>query len=217
MFHRHKGPIKFRTFLFAVFVTWFIGSDVFACRCGYVAPDKELKQATVVFSGRVVGFPPPSLREKFKARLSRYEIPFVRPASLWALGRPTAIEVTRIWKGAPVSQRVIKDINGLSSCGTPMEIGTEYLIYATDHNSELINRLCSRTTALASAGEDLAYLGLGAEPPKKSRLSSLPVIFAVFGVLLALSLAGYLIVISREGQLKKENVAEGDDGTTITR
>lgn len=212
MFLRSKNKsFGLKLFGLAALMAGFLNSNAYACRCGRASPEAEFNKSKAVFAGKVVAIRQSSFWDRMKQR-----IPFLRSNLFEDFAERKTIEVSRIWKGEPASHIEIKDAGWFGFCGVPMELGVEYLVYATGNGSTLINRICSRTTELAGASEDLAYLGLGIEPPKKSRLSSLLVIFAVFAVLLALSLTGYLLVVKREGQLKKENIAESNDDTTIT-
>ena len=55
---------------------------------------------------------------------------------------------------------------GSTDCEYPFKIGETYLVYANGKENELRTSLCSRTSPLTLAEEDLRILGEGKEPIK---------------------------------------------------
>lgn len=83
------------------------------------------------------------------------------------------IQVSTVWKGAVGRETVVFTSSNSASCGYSFEVGKDYLVYAAKTGGEtpraypdnaLSTGLCSRTSPLASAGDDLAALGTGAMP-----------------------------------------------------
>lgn len=123
-----------------------------ACSCMELPPVSEAKeQADAVFSGEVT-----SIQDK-------------------GVRREVTIDIQEAWKG--VERNPIKIFTGFNSgdCGLPIEIGESYLFYATDFgegedNVFLTSTICSRTTKMAAAMQDIKELGAG----KKKLIQSEP-------------------------------------------
>lgn len=74
-------------------------------------------------------------------------------------------EVDRVWKGGVGPRAEISTALHSASCGRSYQIGTKYVVYATQsQNGGWQDNLCSRTRPSASAAEDLEVLGPGADP-----------------------------------------------------
>jgi hypothetical protein len=119
---------------------------VFACSCIQPpAPDEALANSTAVFAGQVTEVAAPGDR-----------------------GGPDPVVVTfavsRGWKGADKPTIVVNTSGSSASCGFEFVQGQEYLVYATENEGHLQTGLCSRTSLLASAANDLAVLGDGTVP-----------------------------------------------------
>jgi hypothetical protein len=104
----------------------------FACVClPMKSPYEELFRSTAVFAGKVT--------------------------NIEDSGRIVTFDVDRVWKGIsnePVTVAI--DLH----CGSALEMGEEYLIYAdSDHDGSLIANGCGRTMLLDSADAELAALG----------------------------------------------------------
>jgi hypothetical protein len=72
--------------------------------------------------------------------------------------------VARNWKGSDQSTIVVNTPASSASCGVDFVQGLEYLVYASENEGILQTNLCSRTTQLGAASEDLAVLGAGSAP-----------------------------------------------------
>jgi hypothetical protein len=114
-----------------------------AARCSCVPPGpprEALAQAEAVFAGRVV-----SVGEQ---RGGDPDQPYLE----------VRIVPDRRWKGAAADTVTVRTPPNSAVCGVAFETGREYLVYA-EGGGGLRVFLCSRTAALADAGEDLAALG----------------------------------------------------------
>ncbi len=113
---------------------------VFACSCA--RPDKprvELERAAAVFAGEVTGI-------ETEGRDLKVEI-----------------KVEKVWKGAVTRTITVQTARSSAACGYSFAAGKKYLIYA--HGKESLSvSLCSRTSPLESAAEDLKELGEGKQP-----------------------------------------------------
>jgi hypothetical protein len=120
-----------------------------ACSCPEPdSPQVAREQSAAVFAGRVVR---------------------IRPVGLLDVGPDrrvvATVEVQQVWKG-PVQQRVaVVTERDEALCGYPFARGQEVLVYAQEHADQLRTGLCTRTTLLRLADEDLAVLGQGTTPP----------------------------------------------------
>lgn len=115
-----------------------------AARCSCVPPGpprEALAQAEAVFSGRVV-----SVGEEQSG--GNPDQPYLE----------VRIVPQRRWKGAAADTVTVLTPPNSAVCGFAFETGREYLVYA-EGGDGLRVFLCSRTAALADAGEDLAALG----------------------------------------------------------
>jgi len=120
-------------------------TPVFSCSCVVPPPPKTaLRQATAVFSGKVL-----SVKLKNDQQLVKFE-------------------VDRIWKG--VSDNTVLITTGLGSgdCGYNFSKGEKYLVYAYGEKggNSFSTSICTRTTTLANAQKDLAELGDGRPAPR---------------------------------------------------
>ena len=111
-------------------------------------PSEELKGADAVFLGRAVSF---SYVEKVYGEETYIESVI------------TKFKVTTVWKG-PMSDTIY--INSGGSYGIGFAEDEEYIVYAyhSPRRDGLSTGLCSRTTPLSWAMEDLAGLGEGTRP-----------------------------------------------------
>lgn len=168
----------------------FGAAPVFACMCPYAAgPVADqvrgtLQTSSAVFTGKVIGF------EYQKGILYRWE-GFTPPLPDDSQDRETKLirfEVDRWWK-MPLSNEILiitdqtrlanppeilppgnivllpKSETVFSCAGTFMK-GESYLVYSTGTANQLQYRICSRTTSLNKAADDLTVLGKGNKPRK---------------------------------------------------
>jgi len=104
-----------------------------------------MERADVVFSGKVETIEPapmPGDDPKWPARLK------------------VTLRLRAVWKGVPEGERVtVFTASQSAACGFEFQSGKKYLVYAYDSDGELTATLCSRTTLLKRAEEDLQGLG----------------------------------------------------------
>ena len=145
-------------FLLLILTTLIIAispSPAHACSCVYPSPSSQesLEASDAVFLGKVTN----------SEVIPRGEEEFRGDDDVMV-----TFDVSKVWKG-PASQTlvVVTALEGsLCGLGRTFMIGEEYLIYAFEEGSELWAGLCSRTTHISNAQEDLAELNqLGGRPP----------------------------------------------------
>ncbi|UFJ39722.1 hypothetical protein LOK74_16905 [Brevibacillus humidisoli] len=74
------------------------------------------------------------------------------------------LKADRSWKGEIPSQVIVHTALHEASCGFGFEEGKEYLVYATNEKGQQWETsLCSRTSEITNAEEDLSFLGTGTE------------------------------------------------------
>lgn len=114
----------------------------YACSCMQPGPPAEASAGAVaVFAGTVNSISP------------------ANPATGAVL---VTFDVQQTWKGPEGPQLTIVTSDNSASCGYAFAQGEEYLVYGYAQEGQISTGLCSRTAPLASAGEDLAFLGAGA-------------------------------------------------------
>ena len=127
-------------------------STGFACSCERPeSPARELKRATAVFTGRVIRINRDrQTRNKFGYDEGPVEV---------------VLRVKQAWKGVKTrSVTLIIPYATPGMCGYPFELGSSYIVYARANDQDsLSTSLCSRTSRLKDAREDLDELGAGRE------------------------------------------------------
>lgn len=120
----------------------------FACSCMVPPPPLEaFNEATAVFAGRVTERPTP-------------------PNNVGSSADPLPItfEVSQVWKGPQSQTLIVQTARESASCGYNFEVDQEYIVYSYADGGQLSTNLCSRTSLLANAQEDLEALGEGTVP-----------------------------------------------------
>ncbi len=147
------------TFLVTIALTLFIlPSSSFACSCVPPdSPEKELERSAAVFSGKVIDIQDRNINFP---TFSSADPLFVR------------FEVDLIWKGVTQSQVIASTMRDSASCGFEFIENNEYLVYATEVDGELQVTMCSRTSLLSSAQDDIKVLGTGEGPTEKVELTT---------------------------------------------
>lgn len=130
-------------------------STSFACSCA--VPESvqvELEKSSAVFSGKVLGILD---KKKFN--------------SIQSSGDEVVVlfEVEEAWKGIHQTQVIVYTSRDSASCGFEFT-SNEYLVYANESDGELRVSLCSRTTLLSLAQEDLNELGIGEKPTEEVKI-----------------------------------------------
>lgn len=122
-----------------------------ACSCAPQPPPVQaLEQASEVFRGTVL-----AIEDSAASGSSFY--------------RGIDFQVSEVWKGEGLGLLRTHTPNNSAACGRGFQVGIEYLVY-TDADGTVT--LCSRTTPVASAQQDLAALGAGS-PPAPAELGAL--------------------------------------------
>ncbi len=154
-------------------------TKVFACGCGSSGAVRsfsdevknEVKQSTMVFAGKVVGF---EYRKGIPNQHMESRIKDSGKHIDWET-LVVKIQVERWWKGEAALEIFLvtdetKNSDGTvtnSSCNYKFKEGESYLVYAYGKESELRTNVCRGTGALAEAKEVLEILGEGKEPVEK--------------------------------------------------
>ena len=126
--------------LAVVFAGLLFPAAALSCSCEFPGtPLEELAFRDAVFIGRVVEIVKPSAD-------GDYEWIWFKRSAVWKgpLGEDIAIRTGRT--DEPM-------------CGFPFEVGGEYLVYALLEDGALETSICSRTSSLAAATDDVALLG----------------------------------------------------------
>jgi hypothetical protein len=112
-----------------------------ACHCYFNSPEIEFMVSDAVFIGTILLIQPSS-----------------DPDILDIL-----VQVTGFWKGVGISYVHLYTNESDGACGYNFDLATEYLIYARTYSQEccegLVTDLCTRTTTLSGATQDLEFLG----------------------------------------------------------
>lgn len=117
-----------------------------ACTCAPPpSPAQALSQSDAVFSGRVI---------KIKRVKSKDAL-----ADLW--GVEVVFAVNTSWKGGRQKTVSVFTASQSAACGYNFSTGMTYLVYADASQGKLATSLCSRTSRLKDAREDLKELGTG--------------------------------------------------------
>lgn len=163
-----------RLFLVGSVGLWFalVAPVALACTCVPLPqPEQAFSEATLVFSGTVVGFSDADSTDFMM---------FVN------------FEVRRVWKGPANGHQEVQTagyegVPNTAACGYPFQVGETYLVYAHAYgpDGEIEASTCTRTRLVADASEDLAFLGEGTtvstespELPLVSALGNYPNPFA---------------------------------------
>ncbi|MGB5372929.1 MAG: hypothetical protein WBN15_04030 [Polyangiales bacterium] len=131
-------------------------SEARACSCMKVTPSEGLSASYAVFTGEVTEIEPNTA-----TRFGGIEI---------------TLRVTRVWKGDIGEQVEVRTAGNSAACGYSFVKGETYLVYVDRDEAEPMRvSLCSRTSLVASAQEDLDFLGKpslefeDASAPQKSK------------------------------------------------
>ena len=116
------------------------------CECVANVPScQDLGASSMIFVGKVLAI---------KQQISTYHPREQRLTKL------VSFDVSEVFRGADAhSVNVVTGI-GDGDCGFPFKVGDEYLVYTYADRAETVQStgICTRTAAVNSAGEDLAFL-----------------------------------------------------------
>ena len=132
----------------------FFTSTQQALACSCVPPDpplNELARSAAVFSGKVI-------------QVREFHDPNTTTISSTD---PTTVEfeVDTVWKGTSYETVYLTTARSGGSCGFTFVEGEEYIVYSHDGSNV---SLCSRTSILSQAHDDLEELGEGRAPESDS-------------------------------------------------
>jgi LPXTG-motif cell wall-anchored protein len=201
MSHNRKSTLIRLTSILLLFFTMFaIPQPASACSCVMPgSPAMEFSQHPAVFSGKVI-----DITDKFNPVISFIERiamalgfdPFIFYTDrFW--GNTVTFSVIDSWKLVDTTSVQVSTGNGGGDCGYGFSVGGDYLVYAYDDPNEpgihLGTGICSRTSELATAAEDLAFLQSMPTIPLTQSLPSagqigMPIILVIFLLLSALIL-----------------------------
>ncbi len=115
-------------------------SEARACSCMRLTPSEGLSSSYAVFTGEVTKIEP-NTATKFG-------------------GVEITLQVKKVWKGDIGEQVQVRTAGSSAACGYSFVKGETYLLYADrDEADPMRVSLCSRTALVASAQEDLDFLG----------------------------------------------------------
>ncbi len=142
-------------FVWSLFFTA-LPSTGHACSCVQPpAVQQALADADAVFVGKVTNIKEP------------------KPDALGTISSadPVAVtfQVSQIWKGITDKQVTITTALDSAGCGFEFAADKEYIVYAYQNDAKVLETtICTRTSELTAAGEDLAALGKGQAPTQEA-------------------------------------------------
>jgi len=125
----------------------------YACSCDMPGnAQEELDRSSAVFSGEVIGI------------LDKNKNGYIQSSA-----DPIAVlfEVEETWKGVTQSQVIVYTAKDSTSCGYQFALNTKYLVYAYESDGSLNTSICSKTTPLTLAVDDMDELGEGELPTEQ--------------------------------------------------
>jgi hypothetical protein len=189
----------------AVILTMFSHpSPVMACSCVADVPiPTEFSQSDAVFIGssvRIVDNYVPILSTLDSLLYKSGSSPYFFDKGWKSSGFTIFFKVTTSWKGVEKSLISVSTGRGGGDCGYPFQADQEYLVYANhaygNPNKYLVTSICSRTTEIPNASEDLNYLQ--SRPTKTLKFSS-PFLWTVKDLEIAASFLIFgIILVSRQ-------------------
>jgi hypothetical protein len=151
--------------LMLLFMMFAMPRPASACSCVMPgSPSMEFSQSDAVFSGRVTGIvnklnPAVALLQRIGIALGFDPFIFYTDR-FW--GNAVMFEVTNSWKLVDTTSIQVSTGSGGGDCGYGFSVGNDYLVYAYDDPGEpgidLGTGICSRTTDLPGAAEDMSFL-----------------------------------------------------------
>ncbi|EGQ27937.1 hypothetical protein HMPREF9372_0045 [Sporosarcina newyorkensis 2681] len=129
------------------FVFNYLPNTSYACSC--VEPGtvkEEMTQSSAVFSGKVIEIADKNQNNSMQSSADPIAVVF---------------EVEESWKGINQTQVVVYTERSSASCGFEFSLHNEYLFYAHENTGNLNASICSRTTLLSAADQDMQDLGKG--------------------------------------------------------
>jgi hypothetical protein len=142
--------------------------DAFACLCGGTTVQKSFREATAIFTGRLLRS---EYRKGIKSEFEEMNTEFTGKKLDYEV-LVYVFEADKWWKGAGTREVVLisdetrrSDGTGsVSDCGLAFEKGVDYLIYAYGEGDEFGTGACALTKRVARAAKDFSILGKLARP-----------------------------------------------------
>jgi hypothetical protein len=183
------------SFRVSFFRLWFVAASLglllarpapaWACSCIMPgSPADAFNQADAVFVGTVTGVrnaAPPDWLFPILQRVPGYEFPMDNTR--------VSFQVMNAWKGLTENSVVVRTGQGDADCGFTFAPGGQYLVYTFEHEGEQFTNICSRTSDVAYATEDLNYLNTQTPLALSPSAGASPWPVAAGAGLLALALA----------------------------
>jgi hypothetical protein len=146
--------VRFAIAIFLVSITFSHAMPAQACSCsGSELPSSAFTNADAVFQGRVIGTNTvsgmPLFHEVAQFARQLYTIATEQNSI-------TTFLVSKSWKGISTTETVIYIEPGM--CGSRFELGVEYLVYGYGAQNNLTTGICTRTSRVEHADEELKYL-----------------------------------------------------------
>jgi len=170
-----------------------IPKQAVACSCAMKnSPDEELKRSFAVFQGKVL-----------KKETKRY--------SLFTSSSADPVYVTftvhKVWKGIDTKTITIQTAVSGASCGYDFHQNQEYIVYAIKSNGKLEVNLCSRTSELSQANDDIQYLGtqIKVERELKKGIENKPMLFIQVWISIGVLFVFILLIVFMIVKGRKKN------------
>lgn len=159
----------------------------YACSC--VEPGsvkEELGRSSAVFSGKVIEIVDENENNLVQSSADPIAVVF---------------EVEESWKGIHQTEVIVYTERSSASCGYEFSLNNEYLVYARENDGKFKVSICSRTTTLVAADQDIEELGKGEKPSEQVSIDLTSENYNnqiyIYLLIVALLLGGVYITIAR--------------------
>ena len=165
-----------------------------ACSCAVTGlPDQEFKKFNAVFTGRVV-----RIVDEYMPVFSAFDSilrALGQPPYFWTksgrfVGYRVSFRVNQSWKGITERTVAVDTGYGMGDCGYSFTVNNDYLVYASFPYGMPANywvtSICSRSTEISAAAQDLKYLNTVPNLSLQSSLQNIRIIFSQIVLALAL-------------------------------
>ena len=180
-----------------------IPSPVSACSCVESgSPVNEFIASDAVFTGQVTSVssnssPITYLLARMLDAVNIYPS-YLYTDQFW--GYDVTFAVQKSWKSISTTSVTLQTGSGGGDCGYLFSPGDDYLVYAYQLNDSWGTSICSRTTHISLAAEDLTYLNTIPTLPLTPVYDYSWLIFTGVALLVFISLLGLAIVLRRRRQ-----------------
>jgi hypothetical protein len=183
-----------------------IPTPVSACSCVLPGPPIDaFRDYAAVFRGKVT-----EISRNYSPAISHIyrtlETLNLRPNYFYenkSWGYDVTFKVYRSWKNVGTTSVILRTGSGGGDCGYVFNRGDDYLVYAyelnDDANNELEVSMCSRTTEISGAAEDLSYLNTIPTLPLTSEYNYPWLYFAgIILFVIVISVRAIIVLIRRQ-------------------